>query len=235
MLLKNESCQTFSADSKAIQQCRKLKSDHTSRETVTLVVSCWKSSNQNNSVKEMMDDVELCDRDTGWEFKKKHIFILSSSGKPIFSKYGDEQELVTTFGLLQAIMSIVIDSGDSLKCIMAGKRKIMFLVRKSLYFVCMSSSNEPEVVLIAQLNFLYNQVLFILTSKIHDVLTSNPSADIRQLLGSDSTKLLNSACSDDVVDASIVFESIKSFVCSKELRDDILFHLKYCVEKSGAV
>ena len=44
----------------------------------------------------------------GWEREvKKHIFILSSSGKPIFSRYGDEQEMVTTFGLLQAVVSIV--------------------------------------------------------------------------------------------------------------------------------
>jgi hypothetical protein len=44
----------------------------------------------------------------GWEKNvRKHIFVLSSSGKPIFSKYGDEQEMVTTFGLLQAVVSIV--------------------------------------------------------------------------------------------------------------------------------
>ena len=39
----------------------------------------------------------------GWERDvRKHIFILSSSGKPIYSRYGDEQDIVTTFGLLQA-------------------------------------------------------------------------------------------------------------------------------------
>ncbi len=55
---------------------------------------------------------------TGWERKvKKHIFILSSSGKPIFTRYGDEQEMVTTFGLLQAVVSIVEVSHTAALCL----------------------------------------------------------------------------------------------------------------------
>ena len=61
---------------------------------------------------------------SGWEQDEKHVFILSSSGKPIFSRYGDEQELSTTFGLLQAVVSIVQAQGDSIKCIQAGKRRL---------------------------------------------------------------------------------------------------------------
>ena len=56
----------------------------------------------------------------GWERDvRKHIFILSSSGKPIYSRYGDEQDIVTTFGLLQAGLF-----GESLK-----KRIASFLTR----------------------------------------------------------------------------------------------------------
>ena len=49
-----------------------------------------------------------------WDIHDKHILVLSSSGKPIFSKHGDEQELVTSFGLVQAVFSIVKESGDTL-------------------------------------------------------------------------------------------------------------------------
>ena len=83
--------------------------------------------------------------ETSWEYLPKHIFILSSSGKPIFSKHGDEQEFVTTFGLLQAIFSLVQDAGDSLKCLKAGNRKIVYFIRNSLYFVSISSTGEPDV------------------------------------------------------------------------------------------
>jgi len=123
-----------------------------------------------------------------WELSKKHIFILSDSGKPIFSKHGDEQELVTTFGLLQAINSIVKDSGDTLRCINAGKRRIVYVVRESLIFVNISSTGEPEVVLCKQLEFAYSQILFILTSAVHNVLKVNASKDLRDLLGPDTTR-----------------------------------------------
>jgi hypothetical protein len=115
----------------------------------------------------------------GWEYHEKHIFILTSSGKPVYSLNGDEQELSTTFGFLQAIISIVQDAGDNIVCINAGNRKFVYFMRKSLYFISISSTGESELVLSKQLEFLYNQVLFILTSKIHDVLSQNVGKDIR--------------------------------------------------------
>lgn len=121
--------------------------------------------------------------ETGWELSKKHLFVLSASGKPIFSRIGDEQEIVTTFGLLQAIISIVLDCDDAIQCMKAGDRKIVFFAKNSLYFVAMTFTNEPEIILMKQLQFLYSQILFAVTAKIHDVLLSNPSCDIRQLLG----------------------------------------------------
>jgi hypothetical protein len=66
----------------------------------------------------------------GWEFYPKHVFILSSAGKPIFSRHGDEQEMVTTFGLLQAVISIAQDSGDSIRCIKSGERRIVYFVKE---------------------------------------------------------------------------------------------------------
>jgi hypothetical protein len=35
-------------------------------------------------------------------------------------RYGDEQDIVTTFGLIQAVISIVQDAGDQLQCIQSG-------------------------------------------------------------------------------------------------------------------
>ena len=36
-----------------------------------------------------------------WARRGKHFFILSDAGKPIFSRWGDEQELATFMGVLQ--------------------------------------------------------------------------------------------------------------------------------------
>jgi len=171
----------------------------------------------------------------GWERKSaKHIFILSSSGKPIFSRCGDEQELVATFGLLQAVISIVQDQGDEIKVIKAGARRIVYFLRQSLYFIAVSSTGEPEAVLTKQLEFMYNQVLFALTNKVHHVLSQNSSKDLRDLLGYDTSRLMLSACNTDLTPTCIAFESTRGYVMDNSLRSDILSSLRDCVEMSGA-
>jgi hypothetical protein len=177
----------------------------------------------------------------GWELNTKHIFVLSASGKPIFSYYGDEQEMVTTFGLVQAVISIVMSTGDSIKYIKAGGRKIVYFVEQSLYFICISSTNEPEVVLLKHLQFLYSQILLVLTSKVHDVFQNNPGTDLRELLGADTARLMRanavvSGTSDasDITPIHIAFESLRHFACRSELRHEVFLSLRFCVENSGA-
>ena len=182
----------------------------------------------------MTDAVASSGPELGWEMERKHIFVLSSSGKPIFSRYGDEQDLVTTFGLLQAIISIVLDSGDNIRSIRAGGRKIVYFMKQQLYFVSISSTREPEVVLIKQLHFLYNQILLVLTSKVHDVFKNNPSADIRQLLGPDTMRLLSVACEPLITPVPVAFDCLHSLTCMKELREDIVLYLNHCVNESNA-
>jgi hypothetical protein len=171
-----------------------------------------------------------------WELDLvKHIFILSSSGKPIFSKHGDEQNLVTTYGLLQAVVSIVENAGDSISCIKAGDRRIVYFFRNQLYFISISSTDEPEAILSRQLEFMYGQILFALTSKIHDVLALNSARDIRYLLGYDTTKLMHQSCSADITPSSVAFNAMNGFICAKDLRNELTAHLKNCIASSGAV
>jgi hypothetical protein len=171
-----------------------------------------------------------------WELDSvKHIFILSSSGKPIFSKHGNEQNLVTTYGLLQAVVSIVENAGDRISCIKAGDRRIVYFFRNHLYFISISSTDEPEAVLSSQLEFMYGQILFVLTTKVHDVLALNSAKDIRDLLGYDTTKLMYQSCSADITPFSIAFNAVNGFLCAKDLRNELTTHLKNCISSSGAV
>ena len=171
---------------------------------------------------------------SGWEQDEKHVFILSSSGKPIFSRYGDEQELSTTFGLLQAVVSIVQAQGDSIKCIQAGKRRIVCFLRKSLYFIAISSTGETEATLMRQLEFMYNQVLLVLTNKVHDILDHNSSKDLRDLLGSDTTRLLRASCVQEITPYCIAFNAVKGFALEESTRGAIRTQLEECVVDSGA-
>ena len=171
----------------------------------------------------------------GWEKRvTKHIFVLSSSGKPIFTRYGDEQEMVTTFGLLQAMVSVVQDQGDNVRCIKAGSRRIVYFIRKSLYFICVSSTGEPESVMVKHLEFIYSQILLMLTNKVHSILDQDSSKDLRDLLGGDATRLMGKACEEDIVPPCIAFNALQGYIIDSQFRTDIVAALRRCVHSSGA-
>ena len=113
----------------------------------------------------------------------KHIFILSSAGKPIFSRHGDEVALSGFIGTTQAVISFCADVGDTIKSIYAGDHDFVFLIRGPLYLLAVSRTGEPVEQLTRQLQYLYDQVLFILTGGIDKTFASNPSYDLRSLLG----------------------------------------------------
>lgn len=83
------------------------------------------------------------DSDPRWRKRKKHAFIVSSAGKPIFTRYGDEEKLNPLFGVMCSLVSFVQDQDDSPRVIFAGKHKIVFLVRGAVYLVMVSRTMEP--------------------------------------------------------------------------------------------
>ncbi|CAE7473976.1 apg-13, partial [Symbiodinium microadriaticum] len=104
----------------------------------------------------------------------------------------------------------------------------------SLYFVAVSSSGEPEVVLRQQLEFVHNQILFILTSQIQDILKANPSRDIRELMGSDTSRLIDATCKANVTPPYIVFSSLRGFSLDTGLRYQLLHQLKCSLRGANA-
>eukprot|EP01041_Mallomonas_annulata_P003600 gene3600-7161_t len=166
--------------------------------------------------------------------KRKQIFVLTSAGKPVFTNVGDEQNMVTTFGLMQAIISIVQDSGDVIHSIKAGKNRIVYFLKDSLYFISVSSTGESELILRKQLDFIYNQIVLVLTQKIHHVLRTNPSKDVRDLIGADTSKLMLTATPTDICPPCIAFHAINGCVLEDSFRSEFLANLKWCLEQAEA-
>lgn len=57
-----------------------------------------------------------CDEDVtadSWRQHRKHVFVLSEAGKPIYSRYGSEEALSSTMGVMMALVSFV-QSGDNI-------------------------------------------------------------------------------------------------------------------------
>jgi hypothetical protein len=52
-----------------------------------------------------------------WKEHKKHFLILSSSGKPVYSRYGDEITLSSMMSLIQAFLAFFQEEQDPLKYI----------------------------------------------------------------------------------------------------------------------
>ncbi|KAE8729496.1 class III HD-Zip family protein [Hibiscus syriacus] len=127
--------------------------------------------------------VDEDDASISWGKRKKHFFILSNSGKPIYSRYGDEHKLAGFTETLQAIISFVENGGDHVKLVKAGNHQVVFLVKGPIYIVCISCTEEPLESLKGQLEFIYGQLILILTKSINRCFEKNPKFDMTPLLG----------------------------------------------------
>ncbi|XP_008794747.2 vacuolar fusion protein MON1 homolog [Phoenix dactylifera] len=123
------------------------------------------------------------DASVSWRKRKKHFFVLSHSGKPIYSRYGDEHKLAGFSATLQAIISFVENSGDRVKFVRAGDHQVVFLVKGPIYLVCISCTEEPYAALRGQLELIYGQMLLILTKSVNRCFQKNPKFDMTTLLG----------------------------------------------------
>lgn len=89
-----------------------------------------------------LEDAEDYLHDPKFLLKKKHVFILSSAGKPIYTMHGNEHKLATLFGVMQALVSFVQSNNDSIKSIHAMGVKFVFLVKSPLILVAISRTSH---------------------------------------------------------------------------------------------
>ncbi|XP_045455061.1 protein SAND [Melitaea cinxia] len=116
--------------------------------------------------------------------KEKHVFILSSAGKPIYSRYGNEDKLAGLCGVIQALVSVVEEQNqDILRSINTKDCKAVFLVKGPLILVAVSKSNESETQLVLQLTYAFNQIVSVLTlTQLNRIFEQRRNYDLRRLL-----------------------------------------------------
>lgn len=118
-----------------------------------------------------------------WYTGKKHVFILSEAGKPIYSRHGKEENIVGLFGVMQALLSCVQDNGDELNCIRTADRLFVFRCRPPLVLVAIAGLDESEEQLSRQLHYLTNQAVFFLThSHMARLFKNRHNYDLRRQL-----------------------------------------------------
>ncbi|XP_065669454.1 protein SAND isoform X2 [Hydra vulgaris] len=156
-----------------------------------------------------------------WKKHKKHIFILSEAGKPIYTRYGNEEELVTMMGLMQAIVSFVQDSNDNLRYIVAGEHKFVFLTRGPIILVAVCSSSDFHSQLVLQLTYVYHQVLSVLTfTQLTKIFEHRRNYDLRKLL-SGTEKFIDNLLNMMTYDPSFLLQAVRCLPMSSAVRDTI--------------
>ncbi|KAJ7133021.1 trafficking protein Mon1-domain-containing protein [Mycena filopes] len=131
--------------------------------------------------------------EAGSRYLPREYFILTDAGKPVFtSRPGgeDSENMTSTIGIMQALISVFIDDGDKIRCINAGSTRITFVLRSPLYYVCASSWGEPESVTRSHLEYLHLQILSIVTAaQLRRVFERRTNFDLRRLLNGAETFL----------------------------------------------
>ncbi|XP_074645547.1 vacuolar fusion protein MON1 homolog A-like [Tubulanus polymorphus] len=169
------------------------------------------------------EDVEPADdiHSEVWRQQKLHVFILSEAGKPIYSRYGKEDKLVTIMGVMQALVSFVQDSKDSLRCIVAGNHKFVFLVREHIMLVCVSRTSESTAQLLMRLMYVNNQIISVLThSQLARIFKQRRNYDLRRLL-SGAEKFIDNLLQLIDCDPSYLLGSVRCLPLASSVRDTI--------------
>lgn len=126
------------------------------------------------------NEEELLD---SWKAKLKQFFILSASGKPVYSRHGDDQLISHYIGVVQTLIAFHQGQDDPLKSFTAGGTHFVVLSKGTLNLVAISRLGESDAQLRTQLDSLYMQILSTLTLPSMERMFSNrPSTDLRRPL-----------------------------------------------------
>uniref|UniRef100_A0A8C5PU91 Vacuolar fusion protein MON1 homolog n=1 Tax=Leptobrachium leishanense TaxID=445787 RepID=A0A8C5PU91_9ANUR len=157
----------------------------------------------------------------GWRTRRKHVFVLSEAGKPIYSRYGNEEALSSTMGVMMALVSFVQSGNNSIRSISSDNQKVVFLQQGPLVLVSVSRAPQSEEQLRQELHYVYYQIISMLTrASVTRIFERKKNYDLRRLLAG-SEKILDSLL--DLLDSDLGFllGAVRSVALSCPLRDSL--------------
>ncbi|VUC36113.1 unnamed protein product [Clonostachys rosea] len=142
------------------------------------------------------DGQEDDERLSAWKSKLKHYLILSSAGKPIWSRHGDLSLINSSIGVVQTIISFYEGAKNPLQGFTAGNTRFVISTQGPLYLVAITKLAESDMQLRSQLEALYMQILSTLTlPTLTHIFKNRPSSDLRKPL--QGTESLLSSLADN--------------------------------------
>ncbi|VEU23453.1 DEKNAAC104639 [Brettanomyces naardenensis] len=165
--------------------------------------------------------------------RKKHFFILSSAGKPIYSMHGSDDIIAVYSGVIQTIISLFqygSDGGtEKLRSVVAegpnGQHiKFLFLNLSPILLMTCSTLGESDVQLGQQLDFLYNFLLAALSKPhIDKVFQRRENFDLRNILGKTDIACFDAICNDlaNFNNPGLIIEGLECLKLRSSIRDKI--------------
>ena len=137
---------------------------------------------------------------------------MSTTAKPIFCRWGNEEELGTACSLIQTLLANTLEYGQLSSIRTKNKKQYVFLNVGSLTLVSIisnqgsnnvegGSSSRVGVVETSQPSFLfqrvcleliYTNIIFTLTNHVHKILQMRPNFDLRAILGEETENMFRS-------------------------------------------
>ena len=114
----------------------------------------------------------------------KHVLVCSWSGRPIYTRYGDDSKLAAYTGVITALIENYrrIHNQHSLRYIRAGVYSIVFRLAGPIYLIAISRTGESVASLLSQLDYVHAQIVSILTGQVSTILQQRPQYDVRNLM-----------------------------------------------------
>lgn len=171
----------------------------------------------------------------------KHLFILTSAGKPVFSLHEDDGS-GSMLAILAMIRALVAKVDDELEMVEgANGFRLVALRRSDLLLVCvqhnaisgLQEDREPLKLVQNQLELLYLHILFHVTKPaLESILTKSASYDVASLLGGTDVEARN-LINRSEVELSLSFEAIPVVSIGFDQRLKILEALEVARDQLG--
>ncbi|XP_075180690.1 vacuolar fusion protein MON1 homolog B-like isoform X2 [Anomaloglossus baeobatrachus] len=156
-----------------------------------------------------------------WRTKRKHVFVLSEAGKPIYSRYGNEEALSSTMGVMMALVSFVQSGNNSIRSIHSDQQKVVFLQQGPLVLVSVSRAPQSEEQLRKELQYVYYQIISMLTqASVARIFERKKNYDLRRLL-TGSEKILDSLLDLLDTDPGFLLGAVRCVALPSPLRDSL--------------
>jgi hypothetical protein len=150
--------------------------------------------------------------------------VVSSSGKPVFTRYGDECAFSDLFGILQVMVCMVEGKGHMLRRAVAGQHQITFLKQGELVYVIVSSTGEPYPSYIQQMKYLHHQIESIIPN-VDQILKKKQAFDLRRFIGDADIQVVKGLIHALNTDPAYYFESVHPVRLPKSVRLQITTHV----------